>query len=105
MAVMEISIIPIGTKDTSIGRYIVSSEKALKGSKIAGCEITAMGTLLEAPSVRRLLQIAGKMHRRALGSGVKRVVTHILIDDRKDGKLTIKGKADSLKQRLGMCMP
>lgn len=103
MAIMEISIIPVGTKDTSISKYIVSSEKALKESKVNRCEITAMGTLVEAPSLRELLSIAEKMHQKALSSGAKRVVTHILIDDRKDKKLTLKGKVSSLKQKLGMC--
>lgn len=105
MPVMEISIIPVGTKDTSISKYIVSSEKALKESKVTRCEITAMGTLVEASSMRELLNIAEKMHKRAFSSGAKRVVTHILIDDRKDKKLTIKGKVDSLKQKLGICLP
>lgn len=103
MPIMEISIIPVGTKDTSISKYIVSSEKALKESKVGRCEITAMGTLVEAPSIRKLLHIAEKMHQRALSSGAKRLVTHILIDDRKDKKLAIKGKVDSLKQKLGIC--
>lgn len=103
MAIMEISIIPVGTKDTSISKYIVSSERALNESKVAKCEITAMGTLVEAPSMRELLNIAGKMHKKALASGAKRVVTHILIDDRKDKKVTLKGKVDSLKEKLGIC--
>lgn len=105
MAIMEISIIPVGTKDTSMSKYIVSSERALKESKVNRCEITAMGTLVEAPSMRELLNIAEKMHKKALSSGAKRVVTHILVDDRKDKKLTIKGKVNSLKQKLGICLP
>lgn len=105
MPVMEISIIPIGTKETSISKYIVSSEKALKESKAGRCEITAMGTLVEGSSTRKLLDIAGRMHQKALSSGAKRVITHILIDDRKDKKVTIKGKVDSLKQKLGIYLP
>lgn len=105
MAIMEISIIPVGTKDTSISKYIVSSERALKEFRAARCDITAMGTLVEAPSTRKLLNIAERMHQKALSSGAKRVITHILIDDRKDKKITIKGKVDSLKQKLGICAP
>lgn len=105
MPVMEISIIPVGTKETSISKYIVSSERALKESKVSRCEITAMGTLVEAPSMRELLSIAEKMHKKALSSGAKRVVTHIVVDDRKDKKISIKGKVDSLKKRLGICLP
>lgn len=103
MPIMEISIIPVGTKETSIGKYILSSEKALKEHGIARCEITAMGTLLEAPSARELLNIAGKMHESALSSDAKRVITHIVIDDRQDKELTIKGKVDSIKEKLGIC--
>lgn len=103
MPIMEISIIPVGTKHTSISKYIASSEKALKESKVDRCEITAMGTLLEGPSMRKLLDIAERMHKKALSCGAKRVVTHILIDDRKDKELTIRGKVDSLKQKLGIC--
>lgn len=105
MPVMEISIIPIGTKHTSISKYVVSSEKALKESKVDDCEITAMGTLVEAPSMQRLLRIAEKMHKKAIASGAKRVITHILIDDRKDKKLSIAGKVDSIKRKLNICKP
>jgi uncharacterized protein (TIGR00106 family) len=100
MPVMEISIIPVGTKGTSLSDYLVASERALKDFPGITRQISAMGTLLEGPSTSELLRAAEKMHRMALSSGLKRVVTHIHIDERKDKKLSIKGKVESLKRKL-----
>jgi uncharacterized protein (TIGR00106 family) len=63
-------------------------------------QLTSMGTIIEANSVGKLLVIAGKMHRAVLRDKIKRVVTTIKIDDRKDRELTAEGKIKSVQKRL-----
>ena len=100
MAVMEISIVPVGTKTASVSRYVAAAVKVLKKEKGIKYTLTAMGTNIEADSIGRLLEIAGKMHRAVLGNKIKRAVTTIKIDERTDKKLTIKGKIGSVEKKL-----
>lgn len=100
MPIMEISVVPIGTKSTSISKYIASSEKVLqKANRVKG-QITAMGTIVEADSLDKLFKLAEKMHKKAFLGGVKRVFTSISIDDRKDKKASIETKIESLRKKI-----
>ncbi len=96
MPIMEINIIPLGTKTPSVGRYIASALKVLKKEKDTKYELTAMGTIVEADSLDFLLNLAKKMHGAVLSEEIDRVVTTIKIDDRKDKKLTIEEKVRSV---------
>ncbi|MCM8771351.1 MAG: MTH1187 family thiamine-binding protein [Candidatus Omnitrophica bacterium] len=97
---MEISIIPIGTKKTSISRYVAFCEEVLKNIKGIRAQLTAMGTIVEADSLKKLFTVAQKMHKKALSHGVKRVLTNITIDDRLDKKTSIEGKVESVRRKL-----
>ena len=100
MPIMNISIIPIGTKDTSLSKYIAEVEKILLKEKDIKTQITAMGTIVEAEDVDRLFEIAKKMHNLLFSIGIKRVLTKIEIDDRRDKKISIKSKIKSVKEKL-----
>jgi len=100
MPIMEISIVPLGTKTASLSKYIAACEKVLAGEKKIKTQLTAMGTIIEADSVRKLLSLAEKMHKKALALGLKRVLTTIKIDERVDKKSTIESKIDSVRKKL-----
>ena len=98
MALAEISVIPIGTPTSSIGDWIAESVRVLRKEKI-NYEVSPMGTLIEGKA-SDILRVAGKMHESALKKGVKRVVTTLVIDDRRDKEITMKSKVASVKKRL-----
>jgi len=100
MPLMEITVVPIGTKGSSVSRYVAGVIKLLKNEKGIEYEINPMGTVVQADSLDELMDIAKKMHRAVLKDGAKRVVTNIKIDERTDKKLTMKGKLNSLKSSL-----
>ena len=100
MAVMEISVVPIGTKSPSLSRYVAGVLKVLKNESDIKYELTSMGTIIEAESVEKLLSVAGKMHGIPFSEEVKRVVTTIKIDERKDKELTMDGKVKSVEEKL-----
>lgn len=100
MPIMEISIVPLGTRTASVSKYVAKAIKTLGNKRGIKYQLTSMGTIIEANSVEQLLDIAGKMHKAALSSKIKRVVTTIKIDDRKDKKLTAKGKIRSVQKKL-----
>jgi len=101
MPLMEISIVPLGTKSTSLSNYIASAEHALQNQKGIKAQLTAMGTIVEAGSVNKLLCIAHKMHKAVIRAGARRVLTTIKIDERLDKHISIEGKVASVKKKLG----
>ena len=100
MPIMEISVLPLGTKRVSVSRYVASSIEILKKEKGIKYKLTSMGTIIEADSVKRLLDIATKMHNRVFNRRIKRVVTTLKIDDRRDKKLTMAKKIKSVRKKL-----
>jgi uncharacterized protein (TIGR00106 family) len=97
MAVMEISIVPIG-KGASISTYVADCVRVLKKEKLP-FELSAMGTNVEG-SLKNLIAVALKMHQVPFNKGAQRVVTTIKIDDRRDKKVTIAGKKKAVQQKL-----
>ena len=93
---MEISIVPLGTKKASVSKYIADALQVLKKEKNVKYQLTAMGTIIEASSLDKLLDIAKRMHKTVLSRDVDRVVTTLKIDDRRDKSLTIEGKLKSV---------
>lgn len=98
MALAEISVIPIGTPTSSIGDWIADVVKVLEKEGVA-YKISPMGTLIEGKT-QDILTLAGKMHEAAFQRGVKRLVTTITIDDRRDKEVTMESKVASVKRRL-----
>jgi uncharacterized protein (TIGR00106 family) len=97
MAVMEVSIVPIG-KGPSISSYVADCIRVLKKEKMP-FELTAMGTNVEG-SLKSLIAVALKMHQVPFNKGAQRVVTTIKIDDRRDKKVTLSGKKKAVQQKL-----
>jgi uncharacterized protein (TIGR00106 family) len=99
MALMEISIVPIGTGKTSVSEYIVDAVKVLEENGIK-YHVSPMGTVAEG-DISVLFDAARKMHESIFfASDVARVVTTIRIDDRRDKEHTIERKIKSLKEKV-----
>ena len=100
MAIMEISVIPVGTKKTSVSNYVVDALKVLERRGIKHV-VGAMGTVAEAP-INELFEAAREMHEEVFAdSDVMRVVTTIRIDDRRDiAENTMERKVKSLKEKV-----
>ena len=99
MIIAEVSVIPIGTKTPSASEYVAKAIKALMQQKNIKYQLTAMGTLLEG-ELSQVLEAATKMHESVFGEEVKRVVTRITIDDRRDKNLTMDYKVQSVMKNL-----
>jgi len=99
MAIVEVSIIPLGTQTPSLSPYIARAVKVLQTEEDIKYELTAMGTIIEG-DLSRLMSLVEKMHEAAFTAGVARVVTTLKIDDRRDKALSIGNKVESLKREL-----
>ena len=91
MALVEISIVPLGTKTTSISQYIARIVKVLQDNKDIKYKLTAMRTILEG-DLEQLLATAHKIHQAVFNAGSKRIVTVIKTDDRRDKAATASNK-------------
>ena len=100
MAIIKVSIVPLGTGATSVSQYIARAVEVLEGEKDIKYELTAMGTIIEG-DLDHLLALARKMHEAVFDVGIMRAVTIIEIDDRRDNPPTITGKVESVKKKIG----
>ncbi len=98
MAILEISVVPIGTKETSLSSYVAECLHILKKEKVR-YELTAMGTNIEG-DLRTLMRIALQMHQTPFKKGARRVLTTLKIDDRRDKKGTLAGKKKAVQRKL-----
>jgi len=98
MAIVEVSVIPLGTSTPSVGDYVVASLKVLKKSGLK-YELTPMGTVIEG-DLDVILSIIRQMHEACFKNEIKRVVTFIKIDDRRDKTATIEDKVQSVLKKL-----
>lgn len=98
MAIMEISVVPLGLGQPSVGDHIAAVVKYLENENIP-YELTDMGTVVHGQP-DTLLRVAQALHELPFKQGVKRVMTHISIDDRRDKEVFLGDKKKSVRARL-----
>jgi uncharacterized protein (TIGR00106 family) len=98
MAILEISVVPIGTGGTSLSAYVADCLRLLKKEKMR-YELSSMGTNIEG-DLKDLFKIALNMHQVPFKKGAQRVVTTMKIDDRRDKKGTLEGKKKAVQRKL-----
>ena len=99
MAMIEVSVVPVGTGSPSVSQYVAGAVEILQKAGDVDYKLTAMGTIIEG-DLDKILSVARKMHQSAFDAGAARVVTTIKIDDRRDKPLTIAGKVEAVEKRL-----
>ena len=100
MAIIEVSVVPVGTGSPSVSQYVAGAVQILKREQGIEYAVTAMGTIIEG-ELARLLAIVRKMHESAFEAGAMRVVTTVKIDDRRDKVSSMSGKVASVTEKLG----
>ena len=100
MAIVEVSVVPIGTKTPSVSKYVAKAVKILQAEKDIKYELTAMGTIIEG-DLERLLSLVLRMHQSAFDAGAMRVVTTVKIDERRDKPSSMSSKVEAIKRKLG----
>ncbi len=98
MAIVFLSITPIGTGTPSVSRYVAGVEKILRASGLEN-QLTAMGTIIEG-DLDEILAVVRRMHEHPFTQGAVRVSTFVKIDDRRDQEHTIEGKMRSVEEKL-----
>lgn len=99
MAVVEVSIVPIGVAGTSLSGYVATALEVLRASTVQ-YELTAMGTILSG-DLDEILGVVRRMHESLFDKGAPRVLTQIKIDDRRDRIGSPQQKVQSVLDKLG----
>ena len=94
----ELSIIPLGTRDTSIGEYIAIAIDAIR--KSIDCKITPMGTLIESDDIDIIFSAIKDAREALFRKGVKRVEIILRIDERIDKPRYMDEKVKSVEKYL-----
>ena len=98
----EISIAPIGTSDTSMGKEIAAAYDAIRNIKnLKKVTLTPMSTQIESDNLDDIFQAINVAHNSAKSVGAKRVISTIRIDERLDKPNTLDQKVQSVKTKAG----
>ena len=99
LAVVEVTVLPVGTASPSISGYVADCISILESADDVSYQLNPMGTVLEG-DLDQVLRLIRQMHEHPFANGVQRVVTTVRIDDRRDKALTMSGKVDAVQKRL-----
>ncbi len=98
MALLQLTIIPLGTETPSVGRYVADIQHALEKENVR-FQLNDMGTLIEGDALD-LLAVVAKIYELPFANGAKRVVTQMVIDDRRDKEIGIGDKILAVQGRM-----
>jgi uncharacterized protein (TIGR00106 family) len=99
MAIAEVSVVPLGTGDTSLSRYVAGAIKVLRSHPELSYELTGMGTIIQGETAA-LLKVIAEMHESVFTAGARRVTTTVKIDDRRDKAATPEAKIAAVERQL-----
>ena len=97
----EISILPIGTRSTSISKEVAAAFDAIRKTKgIKTAKLTPMGTQIEADNIQAILNSVEAAHQAVRSTGAKRIVSSIRIAERLDASRTLEDEVKSVTEKL-----
>ncbi|SCW69178.1 uncharacterized protein, MTH1187 family [Paenibacillus tianmuensis] len=100
MAIVEVTVIPIGTETTSLSGYVADLHRLLEQApEPIQFQMTPMSTIIEG-ELSDLFQVLQRLHEAPFQHGAKRVSTSIKIDDRRDKNASMDQKLRSVRDKL-----
>lgn len=100
MAIVEVTIVPLGTGSPSVSHYVAEVHKVLEQApEEIKFQLTPMSTIIEG-DLNDLLAVIRRMHEVPFGKGAERVSTSIRIDDRRDKASSMESKLKSVREKL-----
>jgi len=100
MAIVDVTVIPVGTPTPSVSEYVADIHKFLQqyDGKIK-YQLTPMNTLIEG-DLKELLEVVRQIHELPFQKGIQRVCTNIRIDERRDKEHSMERKMQSVQSKL-----
>ena len=91
MAIVQITVVPLGTGGPSLSRYVREVLGVLERHPEVKARVGPNGTALEG-ELDALWPVIRAMHEAPFAAGVQRVMTLLNVDDRRDKPATVEGK-------------
>lgn len=99
MAIVEISVAPLGTGSLGVSSYVAACVEVVAASGLP-YQLTPMGTIIDG-DVDEIFAVLRQMHEVPFDKGAQRVSTLIKIDDRRDpGQHGLQGKVQVVLDKL-----
>lgn len=95
MAIVDFSVVPVGTASPSVSEYVRKCIVLIKESGLP-YHIGPMGTSVEG-DLAEIFKLILRIHEAQKKSGVQRILTTIKIDDRFDKNQTMQDKINKVK--------
>ncbi|WP_071395746.1 MTH1187 family thiamine-binding protein [Bacillus tuaregi] len=102
MAIVDVTVIPVGTQTASVSEYVADIHRVLKKYEEQGSiryQLTPMNTIIEG-DLPILFEVILAMHEVPFEKGLVRVCTNIRIDDRRDVKRKMEEKVERVQGLL-----
>lgn len=98
MAIVDVTVIPIGTNTPSVSKYVAEVQEILESyTDRISYRLTPMSTLIEG-ELPDLLEVIQAIHEAPFQRGIERVATNIRIDDRRDKKVRMEDKLAAVQK-------
>ena len=94
--IVELKVLPFGTPSASLSVYIKAVLDVVKKTKGIDYQVTPMATILQGP-LPKILDLVQQVHEIPFKMGVNRVLTSVVIDDRRDKIITMESKIKAVK--------
>jgi len=99
MAIVEVTVIPVGTGSTSLSSYVAELQRVLEKQEGITYTLTSMSTIIEG-QLDDIFTAIRAIHEAPFQSGAMRVSTSIKIDDRRDKESSSEQKLRSVREKL-----
>lgn len=96
--IASLSIFPVGV-GTSLGDYVRKAHSAIKDVEGIEVEATPMATIIEGPSLEKVLEAVKAAHSAMLEAKAPRIHIALSVDDRRDRPHSRKYKVERMTGR------
>ena len=99
MAIVELTVCPLGTGETSASKYVAGAQKVLADQDKVKFMLNPMGTVMEG-DIDEIFALIRKIQEDVFDKGVDRVYSIIKVDDRRDKISSMEQKLASVNSKL-----
>lgn len=99
MAIVAVSIAPLGTESASVSKYVAAAERVLRDDGRLRYRLDPMFTTIEG-DLNVIFEVIQKMQEAVFAEGAVRVSTVIKIDERRDKQAPMEEKVRTVEALL-----
>ncbi len=100
MAIVAVSVAPLGTGEASVGRFVAEAKRVLEKYPDLEHRLDPMFTTIQG-DLPRIFEAIVEMHEAVAAMGAVRISTVINADDRRDANVPMEEKVRAVEQLLG----